>query len=93
MSLIDPDGPSVMYEKHIASEFCSGNVSIHFETCSFHGFEKNAVIVATKDSSVVTLERDTGTTLSTGVVGPSKPAKALLTRVLGEPRLSIYTYA
>lgn len=84
MSYIDPDGPSVLYEKHIASEFCNGNISMHFESCSFHGFDKNVIIVATKDSSVVTLERDTGNTLSSGVVGPSKPAKALFTRVLGE---------
>lgn len=82
VSLIDPDGPSVLYERHIASEFCTGIISIHFETCSFHGFEKNVIIVATKDSSVVTLERDTGNTLSSSIVRPNKPVKALFTRVL-----------
>ncbi|KAH6759635.1 hypothetical protein C2S51_000184 [Perilla frutescens var. frutescens] len=82
VSLIDPDGPSVLYERHIASEFCTGNISIHFETCSFHGFEKNVILVTTKDSSVFTLERDTGSALSSGVVRPNKPAKALFTRVL-----------
>ncbi|KAL6559585.1 hypothetical protein OROGR_004702 [Orobanche gracilis] len=82
MTLIDPDGPSVLYERHVASEFCTGNISMHFETCSFHGFEKNVIVVATKDSSLVTLERDTGNTLSSGVVRPSKPTKALFTRVL-----------
>lgn len=90
--LIDPDGPSVLYERHIASEFSTGIISIHFETCSFHGFEKNVIIVATKDSSVVTLERDTGITLSSSVVRPSKPAKALFTRVLGECRFFFYTH-
>ncbi|KAK6125888.1 hypothetical protein DH2020_040368 [Rehmannia glutinosa] len=64
VSLIDPEGPSVLYQRHIASEFCTGIISTHFETCSFHGFEKNVIIVATKDSSFVTLERDTGNTLS-----------------------------
>lgn len=82
VSLIDPDGPSVLYERHIASEFCTGIISIHFETCSFHGFDKNVIFVATKDSSVVTLERETGNTLSSSVVRPNKPAKALFTRVL-----------
>ncbi|KAL1536891.1 hypothetical protein AAHA92_29467 [Salvia divinorum] len=80
--LIDPDGPVVLYEKHIASEFCTGNISLHFETCSFHGFEKDAIIVATKDSSIFTLEKDTGNTLSSDVVRPNKPSKALFTRVL-----------
>ncbi|KAL0379102.1 UNVERIFIED_CONTAM: hypothetical protein Sradi_3215700 [Sesamum radiatum] len=59
VSLIDPEGPSVLYQTHIASELCTGIISMHFETCSFHGFEKNVMIVATKDSSVLALERDT----------------------------------
>ncbi|KAL0350264.1 UNVERIFIED_CONTAM: hypothetical protein Sradi_4175600 [Sesamum radiatum] len=66
VSLIDPEGPSVLYQTHIASELCTGIISMHFETCSFHGFEKNVMIVATKDSSVLALERDTGNILSSG---------------------------
>ncbi|KAG6394399.1 hypothetical protein SASPL_144983 [Salvia splendens] len=80
--LIDPEGPVVLYEKHIAGEFCTGNISMHFETCSFHGFEKDVIIVATKDSSIFTLEKDTGNTLSSDVVRPNTPSKALFTRVL-----------
>ncbi|KAG8383717.1 hypothetical protein BUALT_Bualt04G0042900 [Buddleja alternifolia] len=82
VSLIDPEGPTVLYQIHIASEFSTGIISTHFETCSFHGFEKNVLIVATKDSSLFTLERDTGNTLSSGIVRPSKPSKALFIRVL-----------
>lgn len=77
----------MLYEKRIASEFCTGNISLHFETCSFHGFEKDVIIVATKDSSIFTLEKDTGNTLSSDVVRPNTPSKALFTRVLGESRL------
>ncbi|KAI3451362.1 hypothetical protein Pfo_008027 [Paulownia fortunei] len=82
VSLIDPEGLDVLYQRHIASEFCTGIISMHFETCSFHGFEKNVMIVATKDSSVLTLEKDTGNTLSSGIVRPNKPSRALFTRVL-----------
>ncbi|KAK4393902.1 hypothetical protein Sango_1861000 [Sesamum angolense] len=83
VSLIDPEGPSVLYQTHIASELCTGIISMHFETCSFHGFEKNVMIVATKDSSVLALERDTGNILSSGTVHPSKPSRALFTQILG----------
>ncbi|KAK4416885.1 hypothetical protein Salat_2514000 [Sesamum alatum] len=83
VSLIDPEGPSVLYQKHIASELCTGIVSMHFETCSLHGFEKNVMIVATKDSSVLALEQDTGNTVSSGIVRPSKPSRALFTQILG----------
>ncbi|GER26234.1 transducin/WD40 repeat-like superfamily protein [Striga asiatica] len=82
VSLIDLEGPSILYQKHIVSEFCTGIITTHFETCSLHGFEKNVIIVASKDSSFVTLERDTGNTLSSGVVRPNKPSKALFTRIL-----------
>lgn len=44
------------------------------------------MIVATKDSSVLTLERDTGNTLSSSVVRPNKPVRALFTQILGEFR-------
>ncbi|GFP88150.1 syntaxin-binding protein 5 [Phtheirospermum japonicum] len=82
VSLIDSEGPSVLYQTQIASEFCTGIISMHFETCSFHGFEKNVIIAATNDSSLVTLERDTGNTLSSGVVHPNKPSVALFTCIM-----------
>ncbi|KAL3838832.1 hypothetical protein ACJIZ3_023423 [Penstemon smallii] len=82
VSLIDPEGPNVIYQKHIASELCTGIISVHFETCNFHGFEKNVLIMATKDSSVVTLERDTGNPLCPGVVRPKKPYQGLFTTIL-----------
>ncbi|KAL3630160.1 hypothetical protein CASFOL_023144 [Castilleja foliolosa] len=82
VSLIDPEGPSVLYQTQITSEFCTGIISMHFETCSLNGFEKNVIIVATKDSSFVTLERNTGNTLSSGVVRPNKPSVALFTCIM-----------
>lgn len=90
MSLIDPESLNVLYQKHIASELSTGIVSMHFETCSFHGFEKNVLIVATKDSSVFALERDTGNTLSSGIVRPNKPSRALFTRILGEQHFFLF---
>ncbi|KAG5530010.1 hypothetical protein RHGRI_030393 [Rhododendron griersonianum] len=87
VSLIDMEVPTVLYQKHFASELCTGVISMQFETCSFHGFEKNVIVVATKDSSVLAIEGDTGNTLGSGLVGPTKPSKALFMQVLGNSLL------
>ncbi|KAK2999096.1 hypothetical protein RJ639_023440, partial [Escallonia herrerae] len=83
VSLIDMEGPTLLYEKHIASELSSAVIALQFETCSFHGFEKNVIVVATKDSSVLALESDTGNLLSSCMVHPKKPSKALFMQILG----------
>ncbi|CAA2975560.1 uncharacterized protein LOC111387404 [Olea europaea subsp. europaea] len=83
VSLIDPEGPSILYQRHIPSELSTGIISTHFETSKFHGFEKNILMVATKDSSVLALEGDTGNTLSSSVVRPKKPSRALFMQILG----------
>ncbi|KAK9285876.1 hypothetical protein L1049_025077 [Liquidambar formosana] len=82
VSLIDIEGSTVLYQKRIASELCVGIISVQFETCSLHGFEKNVLAVATKDSSVLALDSDTGNTLSTSMVQPKKPSKALFMQIL-----------
>ncbi|KAL7104128.1 hypothetical protein ACP275_08G224800 [Erythranthe tilingii] len=89
VSLIDPEGPNILYQKHFASELCTGIISMHFETCSFHGFEKNVIIVATKDSSLSALDKDTGNSLSSAIVRPNKPSTALFTRILDGNDISI----
>lgn len=73
-----------MYQRHIPSELSTGIISTHFETSKFHGFEKNILMVATKDSSVLALESDTGNTLSSSVVRPKKPSRALFMQIFGE---------
>ena len=78
------DGPSLLYQKHIASEISTGIISLQFLTCSLHGFEKNILAVGTKDSSVLALDSETGNTLSTETVHPKKPSKALFMQVLGK---------
>ncbi|CAA3005541.1 Hypothetical predicted protein, partial [Olea europaea subsp. europaea] len=83
VSLIDPEGPSILYQRHIPSELSTGIISTHFETSKFHGFEKNILMVATKDSSVLALESDTGNTLSSSVVRPKKPSRALFMQIFG----------
>ncbi|KAK2657637.1 hypothetical protein Ddye_010689 [Dipteronia dyeriana] len=82
ITLIDIEGPTVLYEKHIASEICSGIISMQFETCNLHGFEKNVLVVATKDSSVLALDSDNGNTLSANTIHPKKPSRALFMQVL-----------
>ena len=84
VSVINMDGPSLLYQKHIASEISTGIISLQFITCSLHGFEKNILAVGTKDSSVLALDSETGNTLSTETVHPKKPSKALFMQVLGK---------
>ncbi|RDY11140.1 Syntaxin-binding protein 5, partial [Mucuna pruriens] len=88
VSVINIDGPSLLYRKHIASEISTGIISLQFRTCSLHGFEKNILAVGTKDSSVLALDGETGNSLSTGAIHPKKPSKAIFMQVLdgqGEP--------
>ncbi|XP_021804576.1 uncharacterized protein LOC110748909 [Prunus avium] len=82
VSVLDIEGPTVLYQKHIASEISTGIVSLHFQTCSFHGFDKNVLAVATEDSSVLALDSDNGNTLSTSLVHPKKPTRALFMQIL-----------
>ncbi|KAF7829057.1 Syntaxin-binding protein 5 [Senna tora] len=82
VSVIDMDGPNLLYQKQITSEISTGIISLQFQTCSLNGFEKNVLAVGTKDSSVLALDSETGNTLSTSTVHPKKPSKALLMQVL-----------
>ncbi|KAG5245445.1 syntaxin-binding protein [Salix suchowensis] len=52
VSVFDIEGPTLLYQEHIASEISTGIISLQFDTCFLHGFEKNILVVATKDSSL-----------------------------------------
>ncbi|XP_027348737.1 uncharacterized protein LOC113860236 [Abrus precatorius] len=82
VSVYNLDGPTLLYQKHIASEFSAGIISLQFLTCGLHGFEKNILLIGTKDSSVLALDKETGNTMGTGTVHPKKPSKALYMHVL-----------
>ncbi|MCL7023552.1 hypothetical protein MKW94_030800 [Papaver nudicaule] len=82
VSLIDMEGPTLLSQKQFTSELCTGVIASQFETCSFHGFEKNVLLVATKDSSIVALDSDNGNTLSATPIHPNKPSKALFMQIL-----------
>ncbi|CAJ1942207.1 unnamed protein product [Sphenostylis stenocarpa] len=82
VSVFDIDGPTLLYQKHIASELSAGIISLQFLTCSLHGFEKNILAVGTKDSSVMSIDKENGNTLGTGTIHPKKPSKALFMQVL-----------
>lgn len=86
--LIDSDSKTILYQTHIASELCAGVISMQFNTCSLHGFDKNILVVATKDSSVLALETETGNILSPSSVHPKKPSRALFMQNLDEQELS-----
>lgn len=87
--LIDSDSKTILYQTHIASELCAGVISMQFNTCSLHGFDKNILVVATKDSSVLALETETGNILSPSSVHPKKPSRALFMQNLGISSLCI----
>ncbi|CAN1215619.1 hypothetical protein LINPERPRIM_LOCUS301 [Linum perenne] len=82
VSVIDIDGPTLLYQHQITTELSAGIISLKFETCNLHGFEKNALVVATRDSSVLALDYDTGNMLSTETVHPKKPSRALYMEIL-----------
>ncbi|XP_027909393.1 uncharacterized protein LOC114168683 isoform X1 [Vigna unguiculata] len=82
VSVINIDDPSLLYRKNISSEISSSIVSLQFKTCSLRGFEKNILLVGTKDSSVVALDSETGNPLNTEAIHPKKPSKAIFMQVL-----------
>ncbi|KAJ0468608.1 putative transcription factor WD40-like family [Helianthus annuus] len=84
VSVIDTAGPTLLYERHIASELSTAVISLQFGMCSLHGFEKSVLVVATKDSSAWALESETGNILNTAAVHPKKPSKALFIQLLDE---------
>ncbi|XP_024991055.1 uncharacterized protein LOC112525245 [Cynara cardunculus var. scolymus] len=84
VSVIDMGGPTLLYERHIASELSTAVISLQFGMCSLHGFEKSVLVAATKDSSAWALESETGNILNTGSVHPKKPSKALFIQMLDE---------
>ncbi|XP_022740862.1 uncharacterized protein LOC111292647 isoform X2 [Durio zibethinus] len=89
VSLVDTEGPNIIFQSHIASDICLGIISTHFKTCSLQNFEKNVLVVATKDSSVLAFDSDTGNMLSTSIVRPKKPSRALFMQVLDWQDISV----
>ena len=84
VSVFNIDGPTLLHQKHIASEISAGIISLQFLTSSLHGFGTNILAVGTKDSSVLALDKEAGNTLGTGTIHPKKPSKALFMQVLGK---------
>ncbi|KAK9670711.1 hypothetical protein RND81_13G219800 [Saponaria officinalis] len=82
ISLIDVEGPSVLYHKQIETVLSEDIMSLEFDCVDFHGLQKNILVVATRDSSVLALDADTGNTLSSSVVHPKKSSRALLMKIL-----------
>lgn len=82
VSLFDLERSTLLYERHFTSELSSGIISLQFKTCNFHGFDKNALVVASKDSSVIALEIETGNTISANPIRPKIPSRALFMHIL-----------
>ncbi|XVF18147.1 hypothetical protein REPUB_Repub10bG0187200 [Reevesia pubescens] len=89
VSLVDTEGPTIIFQSHIASDICLGIISMQFKTCSLQNFEKNVLVVATKDSSVLAFDTDTGNMLSTSMVRPKKPSRALFMQILDWQDISV----
>ncbi|KAK3410574.1 uncharacterized protein LOC104422838 isoform X1 [Eucalyptus grandis] len=82
VALIDVEGPHVQFTKQISSDISTGIISVQLGTCALHGFQKNILVMSTRDSSVVALDSDTGTILSNSMVHPKKPSRALFLEIL-----------
>ncbi|KAI6671602.1 hypothetical protein NL676_006487 [Syzygium grande] len=82
VALIDVEGPHVQFTKQISSDISTGIISLQLGTCTLHGFQKNILVMSTRDSSVVALDSDTGTILSNSMVRPKKPSRALFLEIL-----------
>ncbi|XP_022145409.1 uncharacterized protein LOC111014861 isoform X2 [Momordica charantia] len=82
VSLFDIQGSNLIYQKRITSEISAGIISLQFESCNLQGFEKNVLAIATKDSSILALDSETGNTLSASNVHPKKPSRALFMQIL-----------
>lgn len=91
VSVIDMNGPTLLYQKQITSEISTGIISLQFQTCSLQGFKKNVLAVGTKDSSVLALDSETGNQMSTETVHPKKQSRALLMQVLGKSFVKVDT--
>lgn len=83
ISVIDIEGSSILYQKKIGTELSSDVLSLKFESSELCGFEKNILIIATRDSSLLALDADTGNTLSSSAVHPKKRSKTLFMQILG----------
>ncbi|XP_021722917.1 uncharacterized protein LOC110690403 isoform X2 [Chenopodium quinoa] len=86
VSVINVEGSSMLHQKKIGTELSSDVISVKFESSALHGFEKNVLVIATKDSSLLAIDADTGNTLSSSVVHPKKPSKALFMQTLEASR-------
>ncbi|XP_008448470.2 uncharacterized protein LOC103490647 isoform X2 [Cucumis melo] len=82
VSLFSIQGSDLIYQKRITSEISTGIISLQFESCSLQGFDKNVIMISTKDSSILALDGETGNTLSASMVHPKKPSRALFMQIL-----------
>ncbi|KAJ8427822.1 hypothetical protein Cgig2_001633 [Carnegiea gigantea] len=82
VSVIDIEGPSLLYQKQIGTELSADIISSQFAACDFQGFEKKILVLAARDSSTLALEADSGNILSSRVVQPKKPFKALFMQII-----------
>ncbi|XP_039061499.1 uncharacterized protein LOC120205741 [Hibiscus syriacus] len=89
VSLVDTEGLNIIFQSHIASDICPGIISMHFKTCSLQNFEKDVLVVATKDSSVLAFDSDSGNMLSASMVQPKKLSRALFMQILDWQDISV----
>jgi hypothetical protein len=84
VALIHIEEASIVYQKQIQGLAASGINSMQFVKFVLEGFEKNILLVATEDSSILAIEEDTGNGLSPNTVQTKNPSRSLLMHVLGE---------
>lgn len=84
--MFEREGTNILYQKQFPSQLYSGVLSLQFESCSHNGYVKSLLLIGMQDSSVFTVEEDTGTELNANAIHTKKPSRALLMQVLGKSK-------
>lgn len=79
--VFDMEGTNILYQKQLPSHVYTGICSMQFENCNHNGYAKNVLLVGMQDSSILTLEEDTGNELSPSI-HIKKSSRALLMETL-----------
>ncbi|XP_078162449.1 transducin/WD40 repeat-like superfamily protein [Carex rostrata] len=82
--LVHIEEASIVYQKQIQGQVASGIISMQFKKFVLEGFEKNLLLVATEDSSILAIEEETGNALSPNIVHTKNPSRALLMQIIEE---------
>lgn len=84
VAVIELEGTTILYQKHFPSDVYQGIISTQFEKVVLNGSEKNVLLIAVEDTSILALEEGLGLLLSTTAIRAKNPSRALFMQTLGK---------